>query len=77
MAQMLDSLKPGDESVVRALDCEPEASQRLMEMGLLPGTPIKVVRFAPLGDPMEILMRGYHLSLRKAEAAGITVDSVA
>lgn len=74
MSRTLDSLKPGDAGVVKALDCDPEAAHRLMEMGLLPGTPIKVVRFAPLGDPIEIVMRGYHFSLRKAEAAGILVD---
>lgn len=74
MLHTLDSLKPGDNVVISAINCEPEAAQRLMEMGLLPGTPIRVVRFAPLGDPIEILMRGYHLSLRKAEAAGITVN---
>lgn len=74
MLRTLDSLKPGDEGVVTNLDCEPEAAQRLMEMGLLPGTPIKVVRYAPLGDPIEILMRGYHLSLRKAEASGIQIQ---
>ena len=74
MACTLDSLKPGDAGVVTALDCDPEATHRLMEMGLLPGTPIKVVRFAPLGDPIEILMRGYHLSLRKAEASGSLVE---
>ena len=45
-----------------------------MEMGLLPGTPIKVVRFAPLRDPIEIVIRGYHLSLRRAEAAAIVVE---
>jgi ferrous iron transport protein A len=45
-----------------------------MEMGLLPGTPIQVVRYAPLGDPIEIMLRGYHLSLRRAEAVGIVVE---
>ncbi len=74
MSRTLDSLKPGDEAVVRSLDGEPEAFGRLMEMGLLPGTPVKVVRFAPLGDPIEIVIRGYHLSLRRAEAAGIVVE---
>ena len=74
MLRTLDSLKPGNEGVVTLLNCDPEASHRLMEMGLLPGTPIKVVRFAPLGDPIEILMRGYHLSLRKAEASSILVE---
>ena len=75
MSHTLDVLQPGDEAVVSAINCEPEAAQRLMEMGLLPGTPIQVVRFAPLGDPIEILMRGYHFSLRKVEAAGIVVET--
>ncbi len=74
MSRTLDSLKPGDEAVVRSLDGEPEASGRLMEMGLLPGTQVKVVRYAPMGDPIEIVIRGYHLSLRRFEAAGIVVE---
>lgn len=41
---------------------------RLLEMGLLVGTPVELVRFAPLGDPVEIKLRGYHLSLRRHEA---------
>jgi Fe2+ transport system protein FeoA len=46
-----------------------------MEMGLLPGTRVPVVRAAPLGDPLELRVRGYSLSLRRAEAAQITVTS--
>ena len=74
MARTLDSLQPGENAVVQSINGEPEASGRLMEMGLLPGTSVRVVRFAPLGDPIEIVMRGYHLSLRRAEAAGIVVE---
>jgi ferrous iron transport protein A len=74
MSRTLDSLQAGDEARVLELRGEAEASHRLMEMGLLPGTPIKVVRFAPLGDPVEITVRGYHLSLRRAEAAGIVIE---
>ena len=74
MPRTLDSLKAGDQTRVLALRGEEEASQRLMEMGILPGTPLKVVRFAPLGDPVEVLVRGYHLSLRRGEAAGIEVE---
>lgn len=48
--------------------------QRLMDMGLVPGAEIKVVRFAPLGDPIEYQVKGYHLSLRKHEAQHILVD---
>jgi len=47
---------------------------RLLEMGLLVGTPVELVRFAPLGDPLEIKVRGYHLTLRKHEAELIWVE---
>ena len=46
-----------------------------MEMGLLVGTPVELVRFAPLGDPVEIKVRGYHLTLRKHEAEQILVQA--
>ena len=50
--------------------------QRLLEMGLLEGEEIEVLGFAPLGDPMEILVRDYRLSLRRSEAARIQVSSL-
>ena len=54
----------------------PAASRpRLMEMGLLVGTKVELVRFAPLGDPVEIKVRGYHLTLRKHEAEQILVQA--
>ncbi len=52
----------------------PENRGRLMEMGLLVGTPVELVRFAPLGDPVEIKVRGYHLTLRRHEAEQIWVN---
>ncbi|HVF10063.1 MAG TPA: FeoA family protein [Abditibacteriaceae bacterium] len=70
----LDQLQPGDQAKVLAIHGEPETAERLMEMGLVVGTPLKVLKFAPLGDPMEIVIRGYHLTLRRAEAAGIRVE---
>ena len=48
---------------------------RLMEMGLLVGTPVQLIRFAPLGDPVEIKVRGYHLTLRRHEADLIMVSA--
>ena len=48
---------------------------RLREMGLLPGTTVTFVRAAPLGDPLEFKLRGYHLTLRREEAAQITVET--
>ena len=65
----LDKLKPGDTGVVAALHGDGAIHQRLQEMGVNEGADLEVIRMAPLGDPMEILVQGYHLSLRKTEAA--------
>jgi len=48
-------------------------SLRLMEMGVVPGAPVRVVKAAPLGDPIHVCVRDYHLALRRAEAKSITV----
>lgn len=53
-----------------------EVSARLLEMGLTPGVEVLLVGRAPLGDPLELELRGYRLSLRKAEAAGVEVELV-
>jgi Fe2+ transport system protein FeoA len=50
-------------------------ARRLMEMGVVPGAPVRVIKSAPLGGPMEIWVRGYHLALRQAEAKTILVSS--
>jgi Fe2+ transport system protein FeoA len=73
MRTTLETLQPGEQATIQELQGEPETMTRLMEMGLVAGTPIKVVKFAPLGDPIEILVRGYHFTLRRAEAADIVV----
>ena len=69
----LSSLTPGERAVVARIDIPPDQRGRLLEMGLLPGTSLELVRFAPLGDPVEIKLRNYHLSLRKIEAEKIQV----
>jgi ferrous iron transport protein A len=51
-----------------------EQRARFLEMGLLVGTPVRLVRFAPLGDPVEIRLRGYNLSLRRHEADQIWIQ---
>ena len=48
--------------------------QRLLEMGVMEGEEVEVIRLAPLGDPIEILIQGYHLSLRKAEAKLVELE---
>ena len=70
----LDELKSGESGRISKFDLNQADGQRLLEMGLTVGSRIKVLKVAPLGDPMEILVRGYHLSLRKAEARFIQVE---
>ena len=71
--QTLTSIPLGATATVTEIKLPPESRPRLMEMGLLVGTPVELVRFAPLGDPVEIKVRGYHLTLRKHEAEQIGV----
>ncbi|MBI1177999.1 ferrous iron transport protein A [bacterium] len=71
--QPLTNLAAGAKGRVVAIDLPAADRPRLMEMGLLVGTPVELVRFAPLGDPIEIKVRGYHLSLRRHEAEHILV----
>ena len=73
--QRLSSLPPGSSGTVTAIEVAPEHRGRLLEMGLLPGTRIEVVRYAPLGDPVEIKVRGYNLSLRKHDAEQVWVQT--
>ena len=69
----LDQLPIGESAVVHRIDCARRIGGRLMEMGLLPGTRIEMVRRAPFGDPLEIRLRGYLLSLRSADAAEVSL----
>ena len=72
--QTLDKLPIGAVATVIDVNGDVQLQQRILEMGVLPGTQIKVIRFAPLGDPIEIKVMGYSLSLRKAEARHIQVE---
>ncbi|RJO67310.1 MAG: ferrous iron transport protein A [Myxococcales bacterium] len=68
----LDTLKPGESAeLVEILGCN-GLRRRLLELGLTPGTHISIVRVAPMGDPIELKVRGYRLSLCRREAAQIT-----
>ena len=72
-SQPLTSLEVGQSATVSEIRVPPERRIRILEMGLLVGTGIELVRFAPLGDPVEIRIRGYNLSLRKQDAELILV----
>jgi ferrous iron transport protein A len=71
----LSSLAPGTAAKVTEIKVASASKPRLMEMGLLIGTPVELVRFAPMGDPVEIKVRGYHLTLRRHEADQIIVSA--
>lgn len=71
--RVLDELESGERGVIAGIDCEPAVARRLMELGLVPGTDIEMIRRAPLGDPLEVSVRGLHLSLRRSEARWIHV----
>ncbi len=71
--QPLTDLAVGTKAVVAEIKVAPEHKPRLMEMGILVGTTVELVRFAPMGDPVEIKVRGYHLSLRRSDAALVFV----
>jgi ferrous iron transport protein A len=69
----LDQLRPGQRGRITALQGDDALVQRLMEMGLLENEEVEVVGLAPLGDPMEIRLGDYRLSLRRREAARVQI----
>jgi ferrous iron transport protein A len=70
----LNQIACGQTVKVIKLDSQGALKRRIMDMGITKGTPITVKKLAPLGDPMEINVRGYELSMRKADAANIVVE---
>lgn len=74
--QTLKSLTNGESGVVRRIRLTGATKRRLIEMGITPGTRVSVLKRAPLGDPIEILLRGYSLTLRGEDAEQIFVTEV-
>lgn len=70
----LDQLKPGQTARVRRLSGTGGIRRRLMDMGVVAGSEIEMLKAAPMGDPVEYRLRGYHLSLRKSEASLVEID---
>ncbi len=70
----LKDLKVGESAAVKALHGTGAVKRRMMDMGLTRGTVLTVRKVAPLGDPMELTVRGYELSVRKADAETIEVE---
>lgn len=69
----LDQLKIGQEATVVAVGGEGSLRNRLIDMGIIPRTKVMLRKIAPMGDPIEIRLRGYELTLRKEDASKITV----
>jgi Fe2+ transport system protein FeoA len=73
----LDQLARGQSGRILRVGGRPAARRRLLELGVVRGEIITLLRSAPLGDPLEYVVKGYHLSLRRREAATITVEALA
>jgi ferrous iron transport protein A len=71
----LAQLPIGEEGKVLSVEGNNPVSKRLMEMGVLPGVSVKVIKTAPFGGPLEVRVRGYHLAMRASEAEKIQVKS--
>ena len=74
MLKKLDELKIGETGLLKKVDGEGRLRRRLFDMGVTPGAEVTVRKFAPLGDPIELTIRGYELTLRKAEAHLVNVE---
>lgn len=75
-AMTLDSVKPGYGGIITAIGGEGMLRRRLLDMGLTPNTPVEVRKIAPMGDPIEIFIRSYVLTIRREEASKILVMEV-
>ena len=76
MSIPLSEMKPGEKAQIEKVSGGGAVKRRIRDMGVTTGSLVEVVRIAPMGDPMDVKIRGYHLSLRKEEAAGISVKKV-
>lgn len=72
--KILKEVKVGEDAVVKRLHGEGATKRRIMDMGITKGTAVHVRKVAPLGDPIELTVRGYELSIRKADAEMIEVE---
>lgn len=76
MTKTLDNFELGERGIVKSVSGEGKIKRRLFDMGITPGVEVYMRKRAPLGDPIEITLRGYELTLRKTEAALVTGDVV-
>lgn len=74
MEKKLNEFVPGERGVVRRVEGEGKLRRRLFDMGVTPGAEILLRKLAPLGDPLEVNLRGYELTLRKSEASCVVME---
>lgn len=74
MEKRLNEFIPGEKGVVKRILGEGKIRRRLFDMGVTPGADIVLRKLAPLGDPVEVTLRGYELTLRKAEAECVVME---
>jgi ferrous iron transport protein A len=72
----LSNLKPGQKGRIAQVCGNPDFRLRMMEMGFTKGTEVMVVKYAPLSDPVEFVIKGYHLTLRKDQASDILISEL-
>ncbi len=75
MKKTVDDMQMGETAIVTGLGCSGALRRRIIDMGITPGAVLILRKAAPLGDPLEINVRGYELSIRRSEAREITVKS--
>ena len=76
MEKLLSDLEIGKEEIIKKINGEGRLRKRLFDMGVTPGARVLVLKLAPLGDPIEISIRNYLLTLRKSEAALVIVEEI-
>ncbi len=76
MTKTLDGFSIGETGIIKTVAGEGKLRRRLFDMGVTPGAKVLLRKKAPLGDPLEITIRGYELTLRKAEAACVTMEVI-
>lgn len=74
MIRTLKDLNPGESGRIKSIKGDGPIRRRIMDMGLVPGAQLTMERYAPMGDPVEVKNKGFHLSLRKEEADTIILE---
>ena len=76
MTTTLNEMAPGKKGRILKVGGQGVMKKRIVDMGMVPGAEVEVERYAPLGDPIEIKIKGYHLSLRKEDASMIMIELI-